>query len=62
MGISLGMKKTNTKLQLKTNTIRVLQTDELTAVHGGAISVAPTNSPTNCSTSKDCLVAAPAQR
>lgn len=62
MEISRGMKKTTTKLQFKTHTIRVLQNNELTAINGGVASVAPTNSPTNCSTSKDCLVAVPAER
>lgn len=53
------MKKTSNKLQLKTNTIRVLQNQELSTVQGGAIRevalAAPTNIPTNCSTSLDCL-------
>jgi hypothetical protein len=60
MGMSFGMKKTTTKLQLKASTLRVLQNDELAAVHGG-VAQAPTNSPTNCSTSRECLLVAPAQ-
>jgi hypothetical protein len=48
------MKKTNTKLQLKTNTIRVLQNDDLTKVVGGAPTVDCTNQPTCGSGSRDC--------
>jgi hypothetical protein len=55
MGVSFGMKKTTTKLQLKASTLRVLQNDELAAVNGG-VARAPTNSPTNCSTSRECVL------
>ena len=51
------MKKTSPKLQLKTSTVRLLQTDELTAVRGGdkgGHPHAPTNNLTNCSTSREC--------
>ena len=41
----VAMKKTNTKLQLKTSTIRLLQNSELAGVAGGA----PTQQAQNCS-------------
>jgi hypothetical protein len=45
------MKKTTTKLQLKKNTIRLLQDSQLGDVHGGA----PTNNQQVCSnTCMDC--------
>lgn len=47
------MKRTNSRLQIKASTIRVLHGSELSVVNGGA----PTNSPTNCSGSLYCLVA-----
>ena len=48
-----SMKKANSKLQLKTSTIRVLQHEELSVVGGGGQRT-PTNTPTNCSTSREC--------
>lgn len=42
------MKKTNTKLHLKTNTIRMLQTDDLDRVNGGN-SMGCTGAATGCS-------------
>jgi hypothetical protein len=46
VNVGITMKKTNTKLQLKTNTIRVLQNDDLTKVVGGSPTVNCTNLPT----------------
>jgi hypothetical protein len=54
MRVSLSMKKANTKLQLKTSTIRVLQNEELSVVGGGGNPRTPTATPTNCSTSLEC--------
>jgi len=49
------MKKNNTKLQLKTSTIRILQGNELAGVNGGAgLPREPTNQATQCSTSLEC--------
>ena len=48
------MKKINTKLQLKTSTVRVLQGDDLAGVNGGLGQRTPTNTPTQCSTSLEC--------
>jgi hypothetical protein len=42
------MKKTNTKLQLKTNTIRMLQTSELEQVNGGRITFGCSGQYTTC--------------
>lgn len=47
------MKKINSKLQLKTSTVRILQADELAGVNGGNVAT-PTNTPTQCSTSREC--------
>jgi hypothetical protein len=43
------MKKTNTKLQLKTNTIRMLQTADLEHVNGGRQTMGCTGAATGCS-------------
>lgn len=48
------MKKTNSKLQLKTSTVRILQGDSLAEVQGGIQVRMPTNTPTLCSTSLEC--------
>ncbi len=53
------MKKSNTKLQLKTATVRVLQDRELTEIRGGdggddGDRRAPSNHPTACSVSLHC--------
>ena len=42
------MKKTNRKLQLKANTLRVLQNSELSQVAGARITFTCTMQPTNC--------------
>ena len=51
-----SMKKANSKLQLKTSTIRVLHNEELSVVGGGGgpHPNTPTTTPTNCSTSREC--------
>jgi hypothetical protein len=49
------MKKTNTKLQFKKSTVRILQDNALSEVHGGAGHPRePTNQPTQCSGSLEC--------
>ncbi len=50
------MKKTNTKLQLKTATVRLLQASELAEVHGGDDGARrrPSDHPTQCSASVHC--------
>jgi hypothetical protein len=47
------MRKYKTKLQLKTNTIRVLQAGELTEVRGGQ-AFRPSIVPTHCSATLYC--------
>jgi malate/lactate dehydrogenase len=49
----VSMKKTNTRLQLTTSTVRVLRGAELEVVRGGAAALLlvpgnPSNSPTAC--------------
>ena len=61
MRLSLAMKKANSKLQLKTSTIRVLHNEELLVVDGGRGHRTPTTTPTNCSTSLDCGPPPPTQ-
>ena len=56
----LHMKKTSTRLQLKTTTVRLLQNSELGKVRGGegevllAFEGNPSNNPTHCSASLHC--------
>ena len=56
------MKKTVTKLQLNTNTIRLLQDSQLEGVVGGAAPRAPTancsQTPTACSSRDSCPASA----
>ena len=49
-----SMNKANSKLQLKTSTIRVLHNEELSVVGGAGNPRTPTTTPTNCSTSLEC--------
>ena len=48
------MKKTNTKLQLKTNTVRVLQDSQLKDVAGGAPTQDCSINQTGCSSRERC--------
>jgi hypothetical protein len=50
------MKKSTTKLQLKTSTIRLLQDRELTEVRGGEAALRPSVVPTHCSATLLCLL------
>jgi hypothetical protein len=51
--IRIPMKKTTTKLELKKNTVRILQGSELSEVAGGAPTALCTNEGQTCSGSKD---------